>query len=55
MIIDMEMYLDNLPSSVEAIVGSRTVHAAFLRSYPHLTAEDVPLVTFNGESFEQLL
>ena len=50
-IIDARVYRAHLPLSLEAVLGDREVHAAFLRRYPHLSAHDVPLVNFAGHGF----
>ena len=53
-VVDVATYLHNLPYSVEAILGSTRVHDALLRRY-QLTRQDVPLVTFDGARFTEVV
>ena len=51
-VVDARVYKANLPFSLEAIVGDRDVHAAFMRQYPELDAMDVPLVSLGAGGFK---
>ena len=53
-IVDARVYKANLPLSLEAVLGDREVHRKFLHRYPHLSADDVPLVNFDGNGFSRV-
>lgn len=48
-ILDAKWYADHLPDSLEAIVGDRETHAAFLKQYG-LSNEAVPLLEYREEA-----
>ena len=52
-IVDAASYVERLPHSLEAVIGDREVHMAFLREY-HLSAHEVPLIKFGERGFEVL-
>lgn len=49
-VVDARVYRQNLPHSLEAILGDRETYDAFLKHYK-LSSGDIPLVQFGGNGF----
>ena len=45
-------WAQNLPSSVEAVVGDEAAHRAFLATYPSVRARDFPLLRLDVRDYE---